>query len=111
MDYGILSLGHKLTAALAVAVGTLIVGLSGYTNQLYLDGQITPKVQNILFFAYIGLPGIGCILGMIPIFWYKIDDKTKKQMREELAIRRASQAAKSQNEVSQKISQADGSAQ
>lgn len=111
VDYGILSLGHKLTAALAVAVGTLIVGLSGYTNQLYLDGQITPKVQNILFFAYIGLPGIGCILGMIPIFWYKIDDKTKKQMREELAIRRASQATESQNEVSQEVSQADGSAQ
>ena len=92
VDYGILSLSHKLAAALAVAVGTLIVGLSGYTHQLYLNGAITPKMQNILFFAYIGFPGIGCLLSMIPIFWYKIDDKTKKQMREELAARRAATA-------------------
>ena len=93
VDYAILSLSHKLTAALAVAVGTLIVGLSGYTNQLYLAGEITPKMQNILFFAYIGFPGIGCILAMIPMLWYKIDEKTKVQMRAELAERRAQAAA------------------
>lgn len=104
VDYAILSLSHKLAAALAVAVGTLIVGLSGYTNQMYLDGLITPKMQNILFFAYIGFPGIGCLLSMIPIFWYKIDDKTKKQMREELAQRRA--AAEEQKTLAELVQEA-----
>lgn len=83
VDYAILSMSHKLATGLSMAVGVFFVGLSGY-------GRVTgASMQNIVFFAYIGLPAICSILSTIPMFWYKIDAATKQKMHEELEIRRA----------------------
>lgn len=83
VDYAILSMSHKLATGLSMAVGVFLVGLSGY-------GRVTGAgMQNIVFFAYIGLPAVCSILSTIPMFWYKIDAKTKQQMHAELAARRA----------------------
>lgn len=83
VDFAILSMSNKISNALSVAFGILLIGISGYTA----NAEITPKMQNIVFFAYVGLPGIACLLSMIPMFWYKIDAKTKEQMHRELAER------------------------
>lgn len=78
--FAILSMAIKVSNALAVAVGILLIGISGY-----IDGvEVTVKMQNIVMFAYIAMPGISTVLSMIPMFFYKIDEKTKKQMRLDL---------------------------
>lgn len=82
--FAILSMSNKISNALSVAVGILFVGISGYTA----GAEITPKMQNIIYVAYVGLPGLSCILSMIPMLWYKIDEKTKAEMHAELAERR-----------------------
>ncbi len=82
--FAILSMSIKVSNALAVAVGIFIIGVSGY-----IDGvTVTPQMQNIVMFAYVGLPGISTLLSMLPMLRYKIDEKTKKQMRAELSAKR-----------------------
>lgn len=83
--FAILSMSIKISNALGVAVGIFIIGLSGYIN----GAEITPHMQNIIMFAYVGLPGISALLSVIPMMSYKIDEKTKKQMRKELSEKRA----------------------
>lgn len=85
VDYAILSMATKISTALAVGFGILMVAISGYV----VGAPITVKMQNILFAASVTMPGAGCMLAMIPIFWYKIDEKTKQKMHKELAERRA----------------------
>ena len=83
VDYAILSMSHKLATGISMAVGVFLVGLSHY------GVETGPRMQNIVFFAYIGLPAVCSLLSTIPMFWYKIDAKTKQQMSEELRSRRA----------------------
>lgn len=78
--YAILSMSIKLSNALSVAGGFLLVGISGYTA----NATINSTMQNIIFLAYIGIPGISTLLSMIPILKYTIDNKTKSEMREAL---------------------------
>ena len=92
VDYAILSMSTKISTALAVGFGILMVAISGYV----VGAPITPKMQNILFTASVTLPGVGCLLAMIPILWYKIDDATKEKMHAELAVMRAAAAEASQ---------------
>jgi len=92
VDFAILSMAFKLSHAIGVASGIFFVAISGYTHSAFVAGEITPKMQNILFFAYMALQGIGCLLSMIPMFWYKIDAKVKKQMHTALDIRRKMRA-------------------
>ena len=79
--FAILSMSNKISNALSVAVGILFVGISGYNA----TAEITPKMQNIIYVAYVGLPGIACLLSMIPMLFYKIDAATKAQMHAELS--------------------------
>ena len=43
------------------------------------------KKKSVLLFL---LPGLCMLASSLVMFFYKIDEKTKKQMREELALRR-----------------------
>lgn len=83
VDYAILSMSHKLATGLSMAAGVFLVGLSHYGT------ETGARMQNIVFFAYIGLPAICSILSTIPMFFYKIDAKTKQIMHAELEARRA----------------------
>jgi GPH family glycoside/pentoside/hexuronide:cation symporter len=82
VDYAILSMSHKLATGISMAMGIFLVGLAGYGK------EVSAKMQNIVFFAYIGLPAICSILSTIPMFFYKIDEKTKQTMHAELEVRR-----------------------
>lgn len=88
VNYAILSLAIKLSNAFAVFAGLMLVGVSGYTQVVYETGVIPVRMQNIMMFAYIGFAGVSALLSAIPMLFYKIDEKTKKQMREALALKR-----------------------
>jgi Na+/melibiose symporter-like transporter len=45
-------------------------------------------MQNKAWAIYFLLPGLCMLASSLVMFFYKIDEKTKKQMREELALRR-----------------------
>jgi Na+/melibiose symporter-like transporter len=45
-------------------------------------------MQNKAWIVYFLLPGLCMIVSAIPMLFYKIDEPTKKLMREELALRR-----------------------
>lgn len=85
VDYAILSMVTKISTAFAVGMGILMIAISGYV----VGAEINVRMQNIVFAASITMPGVGCLLAMIPILWYKIDAKTKEQMHQELSARRA----------------------
>lgn len=86
-QFAVLSLSNKISNALSVAVGIFIVGAAGYQGGMF-GSQISDKIQNIVFAAYLFIPGLCMLLSMIPMFWYKIDAKTKEVMHRELVERR-----------------------
>lgn len=86
-QFAVLSLSNKISNALSVAVGIFIVGAAGYQGGMF-GSQISDKMQNIVFAAYLFIPGLCMLLSMIPMFWYKIDAKTKETMHKELIERR-----------------------
>ncbi len=81
VNFSILSMSIKLSNALCVAVGLLLIAASGYTQVVYETGSIPVKMQNIIMFAYIGFVGVSALISAIPMFFYKIDFKVKNEMR------------------------------
>ena len=109
-QFAILSMSNKLSNALSVSLGILFVGAIGYDAAKYaevsqfcvegsaehlhaLAGYVTDGMQNKAWIVYFLLPGLCMLASSLLMFFYKIDEKTKKQMREELAIRRAENEA------------------
>lgn len=105
-QFAILSMANKLSNALSVAVGIFLIGAIGFsaskasgiieTAPDTISSYITDDMQNKAWIIYFLIPGLCMLASSIPMFFYKIDEKTKKQMREELAERRAADEA-SQN--------------
>lgn len=100
-QFAILSMSNKISNALSVAIGIFICGAAGYNAKAVVDGTIviSDKMQTIVFAAYILIPGICMLLSMIPMIWYKIDSKTKEEMRSFLEKKRVSEAADDELEV------------
>jgi GPH family glycoside/pentoside/hexuronide:cation symporter/probable glucitol transport protein GutA len=91
--FAVLSLSIKVSNALSVACGLIIVGLTDYSADAV---SFSVKTRNIIYAVYVLLPGIACLLSMIPILFYKLIGDQKKQISEELAARRL---AKQNSEV------------
>lgn len=81
VNFAILSMAIKLSNALCVIVGLLIIAVSGYTDVVYKSGVIPAKMQNIVMFAFFGFGGISWLLSAIPMFFYKIGAKEKAEMK------------------------------
>ena len=81
VNFAILSLSIKLSNAICVAVGLLLIAASGYTQVVYETGSIPAKMQNIIMFSYMGFVGVSALISAIPMFFYKIDNKVKAEMR------------------------------
>ena len=109
-QFAILSMSNKLSNALSVSLGILFVGMIGYNAESYAEAAsvgvqgsvenlnsianyVTYDMQNKTWLVYFLLPGLCMLASSLLMFFYKIDEKTKKQMREELAERRAQQNA------------------
>ena len=119
-QFAILSMSNKLSNALSVSLGILFIGVIGYNAATYaqvssvgaqgsaenlasIAGYITRGMQNKAWIIYFLLPGLCMLASSLLMFFYKIDGKTKVQMREELAARRAAEHAEisSENETTE----------
>ena len=126
-QFAILSMSNKLSNALSVSLGILFIGAIGYSASKYADvakvgvqgsaenmqaiaSYVTDGMQNKAWIVYFLLPGLCMLASSLLMFFYKIDEKTKVQMRDELAIRRAeNEAAKlvEEEECSDNCSECD----
>lgn len=89
IHFAVLSLSTKIAAAMCVAFGLLMVGVSGYVPGCI----ITEKMKLIVYAAYVLVPGICCVLAMLPILSYKLVGGEKKRIADELEARRSEQDA------------------
>lgn len=114
-QFAILSMSNKLSNALSVSLGILFIGVIGYNAATYaqvssvgaqgsaenlasIAGYITRGMQNKAWIIYFLLPGLCMLASSLLMFFYKIDGKTKVQMREELAARRAAEHPETSSE-------------
>ena len=112
-QFAILSLSNKLSNGLSVAIGIFLMGAIGFsaaTANTYIQNDvehiseyITDDMQNKAWIIYFFIPGLCMLVSSIPMFFYKINDKVKKQMREELAERRAKALAEAGEEKIENI--------
>ena len=98
-QFAILSMSNKLSNAISVSLGILLIGAIGYSSQAYntavqggteaIHAYVTDAMQVKAWAIYFLVPGLCMLASSIPMFFYKIDKKTKEEMRAELARRRA----------------------
>ena len=93
-QFAIMSMSNKLSNALSVSLGLLLIGAIGYSSDKYfatpvaeISTYVTNGMQNKAWAIYFLIPGLCMLASSIVMFFYKIDEKTKKVMREELAAR------------------------
>ena len=106
-QFAILSMSNKLSNALSVSLGILLIGAIGYSSSDYatavqggttaIHAYVTDDMQTKAWAIYFLVPGLCMLASSIPMFFYKIDKKTKTEMRAELARRRL---AAEQEEIS-----------
>lgn len=75
----------KLTAAISGALGMFLLGLNstGWQSvevenfqELSNSGIVqTPHALNVLWFIYVMIPAIGCLIGLFVWYFYKLNDK------------------------------------
>ncbi|MDY4655923.1 MAG: MFS transporter [Eubacteriales bacterium] len=95
-QFAILSMSNKLSNALSVSLGILFIGAIGYSSSDYaaavdagrIHEYVTDAMQVKAWAVYFLLPGLCMLASSLIMFFYKIDEKTKKLMRAELAERR-----------------------
>ena len=83
--FSILTLTIKVCLAIGAALGLIMIQLSGYTA----DAAATTDTKNIIYFAYVALPGIFSLLSVFPILKYDIAGGKKAEISKELLERRA----------------------
>lgn len=112
-QFAILSMSNKLSNALSVSLGLLFIGAIGYSSEKYfatppteIATYVTDAMQNKAWAIYFLLPGLCMLASSIVMFFYKIDEKTKKQMREELALRHAGDVSEDDTDVAGEIQNA-----
>ncbi len=106
-QFAILSMSNKLSNALSVSIGLLLIGAIGFSSAHYNDvanyaatleeglrpgviaSYVTNSMQNKAWAIEFLVPGVCMLLSSLLMFFYKIDEKTKKVMRAELAERHA----------------------
>ena len=99
-------LASKIIGSLGAVINTVLLQAIGYRQGLK-PGQQSARTEYLLFLTCTLVPAAAGICGMIPKFFYNIDDKTRKRMYEELAERR-SETAKALNADDAAAPQAEG---
>lgn len=105
-QFAILSMSNKMSNALSVSIGILLIGAIGYSASNYsaaveigaagspenlaaVKSVVSYAMQNKTWAIYFLLPGLCMLASSAIMLFYKIDDKTKKQMRIDLDARHA----------------------
>ena len=92
-----------------MSLGILLIGAIGYSSQDYktavdagtaaIHAYVTDDMQVKAWALYFLVPGLCMLASSIPMFFYKIDKKTKEEMRAELARRHAAENGVTQEET------------
>ncbi len=72
----------KLTAGIGPFIASIVLSTTGYVANV----EQTPRALNGIFMTMTLLPGIGSLLMVIPLFFYKIDDQTHRKLVGELNL-------------------------
>lgn len=83
--FSILTLTIKVCLAIGAALGLVFIQLSGYNAGAAV---VTDTTKNIVYFAYVGMPGIFSLLAIFPMFKYDIVGEKKEKIALELQKRR-----------------------
>ena len=83
--FSVLTLTIKVCLAIGAALGLILIQASGYTAEASVVAQST---KNVIYFAYVGLPGIFSLLSIFPMLKYDLSGEKKKTIAAELQKRR-----------------------
>lgn len=83
--FSVLTLTIKVCLAIGAALGLVFVQLSGYTAEAV---EVAQNTKNIIYFAYVALPGIFSLLAIFPMLKYDLCGEKKKEISKELQRRR-----------------------
>lgn len=95
-------LASKIVGSIGGVLSTALLQAIGYRQGLK-PGQQTARTEYLLFMTTTLVPALGGLLGLIPKFFYNIDDKTRKRMYAELAERRSATAQTLTKEADSKV--------
>ena len=84
-------LASKVVGSMGTVLNTVLLEAIGYRQGLKPGHQST-RTEYLLFMTTTLVPAVTGLLGMIPKFFYNIDDKTRKRMYAELEERRSETA-------------------
>ena len=90
LAFSLMSFGVKLSQALTGAIGApLLVAIGYVANQAQAPGTLTAinAVINIV-------PAVILLISLVPLFWYKLDQKKMDQIMSELIERRSGNSFK-----------------
>lgn len=85
--FSMLTLTIKVCLAIGAALGLILVQVSGYDAAASVE-NISASTRNIVYFAYVGVPGIFSLLAALPIFRYDLTGEKKAKISAELQNRR-----------------------
>lgn len=83
--FSVLTLTIKICLAIGAAIGLIMIEVSGYSAEA---AQMSQQTKNIVYFAYVELPGIFSLLSALPMFKYDISGEKKKEITDALRERR-----------------------
>ncbi len=83
--FSVLTLTIKVCLAIGAALGLVFIQVSGYDAGAV---EVARSTKNIIYFAYVALPGIFSLLSVFPILRYDIEGEKKQQIALELQKRR-----------------------
>ena len=89
MSFSVLTFTGKFTGSMSKSFGTAALALIGY--QTAVNGQVVVQsmaTQRGIWAFFTILTGIFSLIGLIPYIFYKLDGKTMKKIRDDLAERR-----------------------
>lgn len=89
MSFSVLTFTGKFTGSMSKSFGTAALALIGY--QTAVNGQVVVQsmdTQRGIWAFFTILTGIFSLVGLLPYIFYKLDGKTMKKIRDDLAERR-----------------------
>jgi GPH family glycoside/pentoside/hexuronide:cation symporter/probable glucitol transport protein GutA len=96
-------MGKAIAAFQSLATG-LMLAWFGYVQPKNIGGVLTEQVQSAaakqgIWAMYTIIPSLGCIFCIIPLLFYRLRGDNLKEMREQLAVKRAERAEHQENET------------
>lgn len=90
--YAVLTFAIKVTLAMGIALGLILLSVFKYDASIE-PSAIPQSVKKGVYFSYTVVPGITSLLACIPILFYNLVGKTKKDITDKLQQQREGNSA------------------